>query len=70
MEKQHIILKSNNIEKCKLPNPNDKTVTSDRVNNLWCQLFDINKYTKILHNFIYEDDSKFYKKYKQTNVKT
>lgn len=59
-------LKSAKIQKCKIPNPEDKEVHSGTVQGLWCWIFDINKYTKILHKFIYEDKSKF--KQKQKNI--
>lgn len=55
------LFKSNitNIQKCKVPNPDDKEVKPDRVENLWCWRFNVDKYTKIIHKFIYEEKSKY-----------
>lgn len=49
------VIKSNTLEKCKVPNPNDTAnVTPGKINGTWYWSFNIDKYVKVLHEFIYE----------------
>lgn len=52
-------LKSNSIEKCKIPDPNDTNfVNPGKINGTWYWTFDLDKYKKVLYNFIYLDKNK------------
>lgn len=50
-------INSKSIEKTKIPDPTDKEVHPGKINEVWYWDFDVEKYAKILHDFIFEKDS-------------
>ncbi len=50
-------INSKSIEKTKIPDPTDKEVHPGKINEVWYWDFDVKKYAKILHEFIFEENS-------------